>query len=640
VDDAIIVVENVKRRMAAGMTAVAAAQRAATELLQPIIAMTVVLITAYVPVGLQGGLTGALFTEFAFTLAGAVTMSALLALTLTPMMSSRLLRRRQRDGAGLTLGDRIEGWSERGFGAVARLYGRMLSAALRFRAAILLLGAVVLASNWFLWTHAEHELAPQEDTGSLEVSGNGPPDATADSLQRYEKQIFGIYDQVPEMRHYYHVDDAPNIEGGVDLKDWSLRRRSVSEVGDEVQAQLARIPGLNMAIYVPPYLPGPDGLAIQFVIQSSGDLQQLSTVSDDFLARMRESGLFSYADKDLKIDQPQTTIVIDRNKLSSLGLTTNDLSTSLNAMLGGGYTGFFSADQRSYKVEPMVARRFRLNVAQALDYPIATVAGKSMPLRAVASLRDEVVPEAVQRFQQLNATTLSALPAPGVTQGRALAYLQALARQLLPAGFATDTVGPLREFVHESGGFLATLLLSTTITYLALAALFESFVAPLIILVSVPMSLAGALLFVWLGVGGASLNLFTEIGLVTLMGLISKHGILIVEVATEARRRGATKRAAIEHACRTRLRPILMTTAAMVFGVMPLVLAHGAGAASRFGMGLVIAAGLAVGTGFTLFVLPAVYLTLSGNLKAASETDLSIHDPLMAQTISRLGRRG
>ena len=425
------------------------------------------------------------------------------------------------------------------------------------------------------------------------------------------------------MIHFYHIDEGSSVEGGLDLSDWSRRHRSIFTIEDEVQARLSRIPGLDMAIYVPPYLPGSDGLPIQFVLQSTGDFGQLNQVSDAFLARVRASGLFAYADKDLKIDQPQSTIVVDRAKLATLGLTMNDLGTSLNAMLGGGYTGFFATDQRSYKVEPLAMRRFRLNPDQILDYPIKAVNGTAVPLRSVAHIRNSVVPESIAHFQQLNATTVQAVPAPGVTQGQAYDYLQHLSAQMLPAGYATDTTGPLRQFVQETGGFAATFALAVVITYLALAALFESFRDPLIILVSVPMSIAGALLFVWAGVGGASINLFTEVGLVTLMGLISKHGILIVEVAKESQAMGLSKREAIERACALRLRPILMTTAAMVLGVMPLVFATGAGAASRFVMGLVIASGLSVGTLFTLFVLPAVYMLLASDRMAATRRQMA-----------------
>ncbi len=611
VDDAIIVVENVNRHLALGLRPVAAASAAARELMQPILAMTVVLIAAYVPLGLQGGLTGALFIEFAFTLAGAVTMSALLALTLSPMMSSRLLRARTAPGGRMPLPESLERASERALEGVQRAYARALRAALRLQPLVLLAGLAILGSSGYFYAHARHELSPAEDTGELDLSGNDAPDATSDALQRYDAKIIAIYKSVPEATHWYLAPEAPSIDGGLDLSDSGRRARSVFAIGDEVQSKLSRIAGLDLAIYVPPYLPGSDGMPIGFVLQGTGSFRQLNEISSAFLAKARASGLFSYIDKDLKIDQPQATVVIDRAKLSALGLTLSDLSVSLNTMLGGNYTGFFAADQRSYKVEPLVMRRYRLNADQILDYPIRSINGVSVPLRSVAHIENSVVPESVSHFQQLDATTISALPAPGVTQGRAYAWLQDLAARMLPAGYGTDTVGPLRQFVQETGGFGPTFALALVITYLALAALFESFRDPLIILVSVPMSMAGALLFVWLGVGGASINLFTEVGLVTLMGLISKHGILIVEVAKEGQALGLDKRDAILRACTLRLRPILMTTAAMVLGVMPLVLATGAGSASRYVMGLVIAAGLSIGTLFTLFVLPAVYMLLA-----------------------------
>ncbi len=623
VDDAIIVVENVNRYLARGLTPTAAAVAAARELVQPILAMTVVLIAAYVPLGLQGGLTGALFVEFAFTLAGAVTVSALLALTLSPMMSSRLLRARSAPGARMPLAERMERGSERALDAVQRGYSAMLRVSLRVRPVVLLAGLLVLGSTWYLYGHAKHELSPAEDTGDLAVSGSSAPNVTLDALARYNPSIVAIYKSVPEMKDFFIFSQAPQVQGGMVLKDWSHRTRSAFAIGDRVQEELGKVPGVEMAIFVQPYLPGSYGLPIQFVLQSPGDFPQLNQVSDAFLARVRASGLFAYADKDLKIDQPQSTIVVDRAKLATLGLTMSDLGTSLNAMLGGGYTGFFATDQRSYKVEPLAMRRFRLNPDQILDYPIKAVNGVSVPLRSVAHIRDSVVPESIAHFQQLNATTIQALPAPGVTQGQAYDYLQHLAAQILPAGYGTDTTGPLRQFVQETGGFAATFALAVVITYLALAALFESFRDPLIILVSVPMSIAGALLFVWAGVGGASINLFTEVGLVTLMGLISKHGILIVEVAKESQAMGLSKREAIERACALRLRPILMTTAAMVLGVMPLVFATGAGAASRFVMGLVIASGLSIGTLFTLFVLPAVYMLLASDRMAAARRQMA-----------------
>ncbi|WP_419729040.1 efflux RND transporter permease subunit [Lichenicola sp.] len=611
VDDAIIVVENVNRHLAAGMTPLRAASAAAHELLQPILAMTVVLIAVYLPLGLQGGLTGALFTQFAFTLAGSVTMSALLALTLSPMMCARLLKPRPGPGQPHSLSTRMEEAIERVLMRVQRGYLAMLRASLRIQPVVLLFGLCVLVSIGFLYSHSKAELSPAEDQGVLIASGQSEPNATFDNLRLYDTQIQDIYRSISERDNYWHVVFPPGLTDGIVLTDWAHRKRSVFEIGNEVQAALQKVAGVEMAVYQPPYLPGAEGMPIGFVLQSSGDFRALGAAGEAFLAKVRASGLFAYAEQDLKIDQPQSTISVDRGKLSALGLTMNDLGTSLNAMLGGTYVGFFSNDQRSYKVEPLVERRFRLNPTQILDYPITTVKGVSVPLRSVAQIVNSVVPESVGHFQQLNASTINALPAPGVTQAQAYAYLQHLAAETLPAGYTTDTVGPLRQYVQESGGFAATFALAVIITYLALAALFESFRDPLIILVSVPMSIAGALFFVWLGIGGASINLFTEVGLVTLMGLISKHGILIVEVAKESQQLGLSKREAIERACALRLRPILMTTAAMVLGVLPLVFATGAGAASRYVMGLVIASGLSIGTLFTLFVLPAVYMLLA-----------------------------
>ena len=616
VDDAIIVVENVNRHLSLGSVPMVAASVAARELLQPILAMTAVLITAFLPLGLQGGLTGALFVEFAFTLAGSVAVSALLALTLSPMMCSRLLGTSGVGGKRARMAERLDRASRNMLNPVQRGYGATLRLSLDLQPVTLLFGLLVSVGAAWLYEHARQELSPPEDTGTLSLSGNGAPNTTVDALAQYSPAVVAAYRSIPEARNYFLLSQPPSVAGEIVLRDWSTRSRSSAAVGDELQGKLENLPGLEMAIFAQPYLPGSYGMPIGFVLQGNGTFQQLDQVSDTFLARARASGRFAYIDKDLKIDQPQSTIVVDRAKLADLGLTMSELGNSLNAMLGGNYTGFFSAGQRSYKVEPLAMRRFRLNADQILDYPIKSVGGVPVPLRSVAHIANSVEPESIAHFQQINATTISALPAPGTTQGQAYDYLQHLAAQMLPAGYGTDTAGPLRQYVQETGGFAATFALAVIITYLALAALFESFRDPLIILVSVPMSVAGALLFVWLGVGGASLNLFTEVGLVTLMGLISKHGILIVEVAREGQMSGLSKRAAIERACALRLRPILMTTVAMVLGVMPLVLATGAGAASRFVMGLVVASGLSIGTLFTLFVLPAVYMLLAGERKS------------------------
>ncbi len=629
VDDAIIVVENVGRHVAAGMRPVASAALAARELALPILAMTVVLVCAYVPVGLQGGLTGALFTEFAFTLAGSVVVSALLALTLSPMMCSRLLKARGGQGRH-TASEKLEYAAEAALARVQRVYAGLLRLALRGRPLVLAFGLAVLVSIWFLYRGSKAELSPQEDQGFLVYSGQGAPDATLDQLRLYDPQIIATLTAPAEAKGYWDVLSTGNVQGGLVLKPWQDRHRSVFAVADEIQSALSKVAGMQLAVYTLPYLPGGGwGLPIGFVIEGGSNARDLNAVSDEFLARVRASGKFVYADKDLKIDQPQSTIVIDRDKLSTLGLTLADVGGALNTMLGGNYVGFFSNDQRSYKVEPLAIRGARLNASQVLDYPITTIGGVSVPLASVATIQQSVVPESIAHFQQLGATTISAVPAPGVTQADAYGFLETLARETLPSGYGTDTVGPLRQYVQESGGFMDTFALAVIITYLALAALFESFRDPLIILVSVPMSLAGAMLFVWLGVGGASINLFTEVGLVTLMGLISKHGILIVEVANEQQKLGLSKLEAIERAAALRLRPILMTTAAMVLGVAPLVFATGAGAASRYAMGLVIASGLAIGTLFTLFVLPAVYMLLAAT--HAQQPEFALHPPPMPQ---------
>ena len=416
---------------------------------------------------------------------------------------------------------------------------------------------------------------------------------------------------VPEIERFFLIDSPGSIFDGLVLKPWSQRHRTSTDVATALQRALWHVAGIQLAAYQFPSLPGAQGMPIQFVVKGAGSVAELASVSDRMLLDARRSGLFAFIDKDLKIDQPQSTLELDRARIAELGLQVSDVATSLSWLLGGSYVNYFSQGGRSYKVEPLVLREHRLNPQQLLGYPVATVGGVPVPLSAVAHLSEQVVPEQINHFQQLNATTIQGVPAPGVAVDRAYGFLQALAARTLPSGFATDTAGPLREYVAEQGSFLPSFGFAMAIIFLALAALFESFRDPVVIMVAVPMSLAGALLFVWLGVGGASINLYSEIGLVTLAGLISKHGILLVEVANEQQKAGWSKRAAIERAAALRLRPILMTTAAMVLGVMPLVFATGAGAAARFAMGLVIASGLSIGTVFTLFVVPGVYMLIA-----------------------------
>ena len=377
-----------------------------------------------------------------------------------------------------------------------------------------------------------------------------------------------------------------------------------------------------MAFQLPP-LPGSNGLPVQFVINSTNDFGQLNEIAQQFLQEALKSGMFMFLNTDLKIDQPQSTLVIDRDKASQLGLKMSDIGAAMASMLGGGYVNYFSLDGRSYKVIPQVQQRSRLNVDQLMNYYIRAADGSTVPLSTVAKLVTKTIPESINHFQQLNSATIQGVAYPGVAQADALDYLKGLAARTLPQGYTIDYGGLSRQYVQESGGFATTFGFALIIIFLSLAALFESFRDPLIILFSVPMSIAGALVFILvlstMGVPGASINIYTQVGLVTLMGLISKHGILIVEVANEQQREGKSKREAVEAAAAIRLRPILMTTAAMVLGVVPLILASGAGALSRFAMGLVIASGIAIGTLFTLFVVPAVYVMLAGDHSRAHE---------------------
>jgi multidrug efflux pump len=611
VDDAIIVVENVNRHLEDGMRPIPAAIQAARELGGPIIAMTVVLVAVYVPIGFQGGLTGALFTEFAFTLVGAVTVSAVVALTLSPMLCSRVLPPHTADRSGWEA--RLVDFIDRRFASLHRWYERRLHNSLNFMPVTLVFAAIMLGSIYFLYNSATSELAPQEDEGVVISLATPAPNATLQQRLMYDAEIDRIFKGYPETDHVFQLDvPGQNISGMV-LKPWDQRTRTTNQLQPQIQQALGSISGFRMVAFQPPPLPGSNGLPIQVAIGTTRPFNDLNTVAQQYLQTAIKSGLFIFLDSDLRIDQPQSTVVIDRDKAALLGLRMSDIGAAMGSMLGGGYVNYFSLDGRSYKVIPQVAQKFRLNTDQLLNYYIKTASGDSVPLSTVAHIVTNTVPESLNHFQQLNSATIQGVAAPGVALGTAVDYLTKLAKDTLPMGYSVDYGGLSRQYVNESAGFVTTFAFALIIIFLALAALFESFRDPLIILVSVPMSIAGALLFVSTGIGGATLNIYTEVGLVTLMGLISKHGILIVEFANELQRAGKTKRQAVEEAAGIRLRPILMTTAAMVLGVIPLLTAGGAGAVSRFDMGLVIASGLAVGTLFTLFVVPAVYMLLAAD---------------------------
>jgi multidrug efflux pump len=623
VDDAIIVVENVDRHMKEeGKSPWEAALIAARELGGPILAMTVVLVAVYVPVALQGGLTGALFTEFAFTLAGAVTVSAIIALTLSPMMCSRFFSADQESG-------RFVKYIDRQFERVRHGYERVLHGTLATFSVPVVLGFMILLATVAAAFTAQAELAPEEDQGFIFYQLNGPPNATAQQMLGYSQQMFAIGKALPEYEMMFQIISPGTGFGGMLFTPWEERSKNAHALQQELQAKWGAIAGGQVFAFQLPALPGAQGAPIQVVINTTEPPEALNSVTQAVLQKAKDSGKFWFVDTDLKLDKPQSTVQVDRDMISTLGLTQQDVGGALGAALGGGYVNYFSIAGRSYKVIPQVLQADRLNPDQVLDYYVRAPDGTVIPASTVASLKNEVVPRSINRFQQLNSATISG--ASGMPQGEALQFFKDALAEVAPSGYSLDYAGQSRQFVQESGGFALTFGFALIIVFLALAAQFNSLRDPIVILISVPMALFGALVFVNLF---ASLNIYTKVGLVTLMGLISKHGILIVQFANESQRAGMSKREAIEHASGVRLRPILMTTAAMVLGVIPLVIASGAGAAGRFNMGLVISAGLSIGTLFTLFVVPAFYMLLAADhhSEAARRHDVGLDDEAVPQT--------
>ena len=609
VDDAIIIVENVNRHLDEGMKPFEASIAAARELATPIIAMTIVLIAVYVPIGFQGGLTGALFTEFAFTLVGAVTVSAVIALTFSPMLCSRLLKAHSKDHPNWE--QRLTEKIDRVFDRVRTRYTRSLRGSLSYRPVTYVFILIILGSIYFLYATAKTELAPQEDQGYILSLLTPAPDATLQQRLIYSHQVYQKFAAYPEMSSVFQLDVPGQSIAGMVFTPWDQRKRSADLLQPAITQDLSGIAGVRSAVFQPSPLPGSDGLPIQFVISTVQPFARLHDVAQQFMIEAQQSGLFIFLDNDLKIDRPQASVIINRDKAAQFGLTMNDIGSGLSSMLGGGYVNYFNLSGRSYKVIPQVDQPSRLNTDQLNNYYIQTASGTPVSLATLATIRTSTVPESLNHFQQLNSATISGVMFPGVALGDALKYMQGLSARTLPEGFGIDYGGLSRQFAQESNGFVLTFVFALIIIFLALSAQFESFRDPLIILISVPMSIAGALIFISIGLGNASINIYTQVGLVTLMGLISKHGILITEFANELQQKGLSKIDAIVEATGIRLRPILMTTAAMVLGVIPLITASGAGAASRYNMGLVIAAGLSIGTLFTLFVVPAVYMLLA-----------------------------
>lgn len=632
VDDAIIVLENIHRHIEEGMAPYDAAVKGARELAWPVVAMTTTLVAVYLPIGFQGGLTGVLFTEFAFTLAGSVLLSGVIALTLSPMMCAKILKPHTEGGKG-----RLEKWLDSRFDRLHQSYQRRLHSTLETKSVIGVFGILVLVSCVFLYATAPKEPAPLEDEGFIFSIANADPYSTLDYVERYTEEVTAIAKGVPEVQDYFLFNGgfggsgggaSPMAMAGFVLKPWSQRDRSTNAVlQQELQPKMSEVSGLNIFALVPPSLPsaGGDGGG-EFVIGGVGELSQLDELADAILQKAMDSKRFIFLDKDLKIDKPRIEVEIDRDKAATLGIDMRTLAADMSAMLSGGYTNRFAMQNRSYLVIPQVQRSSRLNATDLENYYTRTRDGELIPLSTLVTLKESAQPQSLKRFQQLNAVSFTFAPRPGVSKGEALAILEQAAREVLPPGYSVDYAGESRQFKQEGAAMLVTLALALIVIFLVLSAQFESFRDALIMLLTVPMAICGALLTLnvlailsgILGMmqieafPGMSINIYTQVGLVTLVGVISKHGILIVEFANKLQiEQGLSKREAIEEATGIRLRPVLMTTAALVFAMIPLLMASGPGAASRFSMGVVIASGMTIGTLFTLFVLPAFYLYLA-----------------------------
>jgi multidrug efflux pump len=621
VDDAIVMVENVERHLHLGKSPFQAAKDAARELVGPIIAMTITLAAVYAPIGIQGGLTGALFREFAFTLAGAVVVSGIVALTLSPMMGSKLLRAGDTDRG-------FAGIVNRRFESVRNLYVRMLSGTLHYRPVVITLWLIVAALMFPFYQFSQRELAPAEDQGVVFGVIQSAPNATLDQIDLFTTQVYNVYHSFPESASEFQITNPGGGFGGMVTKPWSQRKKTAQELLVESTGPLSNIAGIRVIPLTPPPLPGGGNFPVDFVIASAAEPEQVSQLAEQIVQKAMASGLFIYADTDVKFDQPQTEVVFDRDKLRSQGVDLSQAGADLSTMLGGNYVNRFSIQGRSYKVIPQVKRIERLTPDQLSQIYVKGSADKLVPLSTFATLKNTTEPRSLNKFQQLNAVRIQGVIPPPVPLDKALTFLEDQAKQILPQGFTVDYAGESRQLRVEGSKFLGTFLLSAILIYLVLAAQFESFRDPFIILAgSVPLAISGALVFSFLGF--TTLNIYSEVGLITLVGLIAKNGILIVEFANHLQETGLSKLDAIVGAASTRLRPILMTTAATVCGHFPLVLAKGPGAGARNSIGIMLVSGMIIGTVFTLFVVPSIYMLVAKTHKALvdEEEKVSLHEP-------------
>lgn len=612
VDDAIVVVENVERHLHEGLTPYDAAVKGARELFSPIIAMTITLAAVYAPIGFQGGLTGALFREFALTLAGAVIVSGVVALTLSPMMSSKLLR-----AGGSHTG--FAGMINRHFDVLRRKYVQILTNTLHWRPVTLTLALIVILLMVPFLMFSQRELAPKEDQGVVFGIVQASPNSTIDQTTRYTEKVNDVFESLPETEHTFQLTTPSGGFSGMVTKPWNERKRTTEQMVGEVFGKVSAISGIRVIATTPAPLPGGGQFPVEFVIASTAEPRELIDFANQLVMKALESPIFVFADTDLKFDQPQTEVVFDRDKVASLGLNLGQVGLDLGTMLGGNYVNRFSIQGRSYKVIPQVTRVQRLNADQLKDFYVSGPNGKLVQLSTFATLKETTEPRAIYRFQQLNSVKIQGAIRPGATLDQALKVLEQEAAKILPQGYVLDYAGEARQLRVEGNNLNTTLVLSFILIFLVLAAQFESFRDPLIILLgSVPLALSGSLLFSFLGF--TTLNIYSQIGLITLVGLVSKNGILIVEFANKLQQSGAAKLSAVTEAAGTRLRPILMTSVATVAGHFPLVLARGPGAGSRNSIGIVLVTGMTVGTLFTLFVVPSIYMLLARDRAANPQT--------------------
>ena len=608
VDDAIVMVENIERHLHLGQKPFDAAIAAARELVGPIIAMTITLATVYTPVAIQGGLTGTLFKEFAFALAGAVVVSGIVALTLSPMMGSRLLSVGEADRG-------FAGFLNRQFDMHRRNYLKMLRGTLNYRPVVFVIWAVALFLIFPFYMFSSKELAPNEDQSVVFGIVQAAPNATLDQTTLFTGEVNKVFQSFPETKATFQITFPTGGFSGMVSKPWNERKKTSQQLQVEASGKLSQIPGIRIIPVTPPALPGGGTFPVDFVIASTAEPEQLVEFANTLVGKAFQSGMFMYADTDLKYDQPQAEVVFNRDKLRQEGVSLAQAGADLSTMLSGNYVNRFSIQGRSYKVIPQVKRSERLTADQLKDIYVTGANGKLVPLSTFATIKTSTQPRELKRFQQLNAVRIQGAIPPNVSLDKALKYMEEQAREILPKGFTVDYAGESRQLRKEGSKFMGVFLLSAILIYLVLAAQFESFRDPFVVLVgSVPLAISGSLMFSFLGF--TTINIYSQVGLITLVGLVAKNGILIVQFANHLQEQGRDKLNAVIEAAGTRLRPIMMTTAATVVGHMPLVFAKGPGAGARNSIGIMLVTGMIIGTAFTLFVVPSIYMVVAKTRKS------------------------